>query len=623
VARQIARWATLLAPFWIALFVYGAITVRTQPPLQGDQPQYALEAFSIAQDGDRDLTDQLADVPLLQRLRGQSTFVPQAYRYRGASGSLISYHGAGLSLLLAPAAKIGGTVRALRLELVAIAAVGAQLLFGLLGKLAPDRRRWQWAVWGSVVFAMPYVGYANELFPDLPAAVAVIAVVRILAERRIRTWQAVVASACAVALPWLHIRFAIVAGALELALVLRLAGQAKGRSGADVARIAGAVGVPLLVGVVVLLAANHAWYGSTTLTAAQNVPIHRVASAQPVLVEGSASGGAAQPSTGAASERTSFHLADAVSVAPVYLGLGRSLFSARSGWLPFVPVALLGVAALIALAVRGEWWAAYGLIGALGYLLQVASTGTLPGYAIPGRFELILAPLAAAPLMVVVARVPWTRVVFVPLAVVGVLIGVISVMHVDRLFPPAGPHDRASFTASGVLLAPWPTVTRDQPPRVDPVTVEPRELGRPQHLASSEYSVVALLSRRGGTPAPASAGTVVAEVVLAIDGTVVVRQPVTVADLPADGTPRGIPMSLTVEEGQQVVATVRPMGAAPVTVGPLQFAGLNAGDTGLGQAGTQYPDLGRVLAWTAVLLALAGAVAASLRREPRDRLSVS
>ena len=55
--------------------MYVGFAVRTQSLLQGDQPHYALEAFSIADDGDRDLDDDYRDLPLVRRVWQQDTFV--------------------------------------------------------------------------------------------------------------------------------------------------------------------------------------------------------------------------------------------------------------------------------------------------------------------------------------------------------------------------------------------------------------------------------------------------------------------------------------------------------------------------------------------------------------------
>jgi hypothetical protein len=151
--------------------------------------------------------------------------------------------------------------------------------------------------------------------------------------------------------------------------------------------------------------------------------------------------------------------------------------------------------------------------------------------------------------------------------------------------------------------------------------VQPEDIGRPVGLRPNDYSVVAVLGR--SAPSTAAEDAVAANVVLTVDGTVVVRQPVRVDDLPPDGTMRGIPLNLTLRPGQQVRATVQRTGAVGVAIGAVQFAPLNGGDSGVGQTGTRYPDIGPVVAWTAVVAALAAAMAVTLRRRERRRTAIS
>ena len=614
----------MVAPFLVAAVVYVGFAVRTQSLLQGDQPHYALEAFSIADDGDRNLDDDYRDLPLVRRVWQQDTFVPQAYQYR-AGGPLVSWHAPGLAILLAPAARIGGTVEAMQIELAVIAAFGAWLLFGILRRVVPGRAWLRWTVWAGVVFALPVLGYANQLYPDLPAAVLVLAVVRILVARRLTPLGMLVASACAAALPWFHVRFWPVALALALAIVLRAAGLARQRR-AVLWTAGAAIALPFVVTIALTAIANDAWYGSPSPTAAQHYPIARVASS------------GSSPEAARRDVSSTVDVGSAFTVAPdtLYRGLGRSLFSARSGWLPFVPLALLGVAAALALAVRGNRWIAYGLLVALGYLCQLAFAQTLPGYVIPGRFEVILAPLAAIPLVMAADRVRWLRYLVVPVAVVGVVIGLAGRSHDGTLYPPAGT-GKPGVNGVAWLLAPWPTVTEQQPlatpsqivasdrmQAADGVHPQAGDLAVPQgttgivartpplRTGSGDQVAVATLARDGA----ADPGRTVADVALVIDGVTAVRYDVTAGELPGDGALRAIPVTARIATGQRPRIVVRSTGAVALRVGAAQVSAPQLADTGLAGTGSRYPDAARVAIWTAVMLALAALIAAGLPRRP-------
>jgi len=590
----------------VALVVYVGFAVRTDSLLQGDQPHYALEAYSIADDGDRNLEDDYRDMALVQRVWNQPTFLPQAYHYR-PGGPLVSWHAPGLAVLLAPAAGFGKTVEAMEIEMAAIAAIGAWLLFGILARLVPGRAWLRWTIWAGVVFALPVLGYANQLFPDLPAAVLVLAVVRILVARRVGVPGALAASACAAALPWLHVRFWLVAVALALAIAVRAIADADGRGRSLSA--AGAVVVPMALSLALTAVANQAWYGSPSLTAASHPPVFRVASAD-------------RAPPGQRAQRTStMDLGEALSASPdrLYRGVGRSLFSARSGWLPYVPVAVLGVAAALALAVRGNRWMAYGLLVALAYLVQLAVAGTLPGYVIPGRFELVLAPVVALPLLLAADRLRWLRVAVMPLVVLGIAVALGARMHIGALYPPGDAATKPSFSGAWVL-APWPTVTRQQPPAPSSVTVgRDREVPaghrgviarvRPPRSVSGDQVIVAALAREQ----PAAASRAVADISVVIDGVPAVRHAVTAGELPDRGGLRGIPVRASVAGGQRVEVVLRTTGAVPLRAAGVQLSEPSLGDTGLSERGGRYPDAPLVALWTAGVLLLAGLMVWSLR----------
>lgn len=630
VVRRLRSTLLWLAPFLVALGGYLVADREMRPPFTGDEPHYALEAFSYALDGDRDLTNDYASIGRVLRVTGSVTLQPQARRFF-PGGPLVSFHGAGLPLLLAPAAKLGGTVGALQLEMIAIAAIGAQLLFSIMAKLVPRPRWMLWAVWASIVFSLPLVGYSARLYPEMPAAVVVLAVARVLMASRL-SWVGVLgASALIGALPWLHVRFAIVAAGLALAVVLRVLQTRDGERAGRLWAPAVALAVPLIVSAGLLSVTNHATYGSWSLVAqlrsTQAIPNAPVPAPSASGGSGGATGGAATVPAPPSSS-----LGSAVSPGLVFGGVTRGLLSSRNGWLPFAPVALLGVAGILALAVRRRRWIAYGGLVALVYLAEIASTGVLPGFSLPARFEVVAMPLVAVPLLLVVRDVRWSRALFWPLAALGAVITVFGVTHATGLVHLTPGKARADIGAADPLLKPWPIVSREpsEPPAQYPVGVcagsGPRGrcdghavvagagragtvLAAGRRLEPGEYTMIITLARDGAAPP----GVAAARVELLAAGQPFEGQTILAADVPTAQT-RSFTQDLRVRETERVQTRVVTTGAVGLRVTALTYNVATDPSTGLGAVGTRYPDLGRVLAWLAAIGVLAAALALSMRR---------
>ncbi len=612
------------APFLVALIVYALALAAMDAPFTGDEPHYALEAFSIVEDGDRDLADDYASLERVQRVADVVTLQPQAYRF-SPHGPLSSIHNVGLPLLLAPAAAVGGTVEAMQVELIAIAAIGAQLLFSILALLVPGRARLRWAVWAAIVFSVPLLAYSARLYPEMPAAVIVLAVVRILLATRIGWPAALLASALAAYLPWLHIRFSVVAVALIAALAVRVVQTTGARPGVLTAAVA-----PFVVGLAVLSVGFASWYDTPSLLA-QVRAVDRIADAPSVARE------SVDPGT----EAPESSLADGLDGARAFHGFTRGLFSARNGWMPFAPVGLLAVAAALALAVRGRRWIAAAVAVAALYFLQIALTGVLPGFAPPGRFELVYLPLLAVPLLLVLRDVPWTRVPFWPLAAAGLVISAFAVGHASGLQPAQAGTARADVGAANHLLRPWPTVSRepDRPPRTIALDVcEGRRpvgdlfgcgsdgsvratpemgegylyRGNAQRLSAGEWVVVSSLMREG--PAEGDG----ARIEVLAGGRRFLSRDVPAAEIP-EGELRAVTEEIRVPEGTPIETRVHTYGDVTLTALAPRYSEASDPATGALAEGTLFPDLSRVLLWLGALLGLAAAIAVSLRPRSLER----
>lgn len=627
-------------PFLIALCGYLFAERQVAVPVAGDGPHYALETFSVALDGDRDLTNDYASLERVTRAtEGGVSLQPQAVRQEPGA-PLISIHGPGTAVLLAPAALIGGTVHALRIEMIVIAAVGAQLLFLILAAIGRGSALLRWAVWAAVVFSLPILGYSGQLYPEMPAAVVVLGVVRILLVARLRSPHVLGVAILAASLPWLHARFAIVSVALGVALIVRLLQTRGGRLQAVVAPLALAA-VPVVASVALMSVASHDWYGSYSPVAQLRLTELRPTAPLVVAPAPAASTGRPERSSGGQEVQTpkvSVDLLDTVSVGPIFSGVTRSLLSSRNGWIPFAPVGILGLAAAIALALRRRWWVAYGTLAALAYVAQIASAGVLPGTTLPGRFEIVFLPLVAVPLLMVLDAVPWSRWLFFPLAVAGAAIGAFGITHAAGLVPLTPGKERADIGAGTVLLRPWPTVSREPVTHAArfPIDVcasrgrgatcsngEAKRAGLAgagvlvdgrRKLPAGDYTLIAELAREPGpaTEQPA------ARIDVRVDGRPFVQQIVNSAELPI-GQPRAFTEDLRLGAEQTVRVRVVSTGAVGMRVGRLSSDSTADPATGLVTDGKSAPDRAAVLAWLALLAGLVAALTVALRRADRAR----
>ncbi len=646
-AERLRRGLIWLAPFLIALAGYLFAMRQMQPPFTADEPHYALEAFSLALDGDRDLANDYASPDrVLAATDGQTTTLqPHAYHFT-ADGPFVSSHHVGLPLLLLPAARISQTVDALQLELVLLAAIAAQLLFGILAKVVPRHQGLRWAVWAAVVFSLPLVGYSTRLYPEMPGALLVLGVVRILLSDRLRVWQIVLAGVLIGYLPWLHVRFGLLAAGLILAVLVRLLELHWRGSRRALAVGVLALGVPVVVSLGVMAIEFHRWYGTSSLTVQLHAsdyqpkaPAAPAPDAAPSEDSGTGSAvPAPTPSASPAAAPESPSLLEVVHADDVVPGVARSLFSSRSGWIPFVPVGVLAVAGAIALVLRRRWWVALGLGVALAYLVQIASAGVLPAYALPGRFEIVFVPLLAVPLLMVLTQVRWTRWLFWPLAGIGAILTVFGMTHAGGLVQFTPGKARADIGAANVFLRPWPTVSREStaPQFADAIGVcDSRHpvgtvhgcgpggyveatasdgsgviwTGGAREVPAGEYSIAVALSRAGD--ATAGGGTA-ARIEFVANGAVVVGQDVPV-DAIAQGTERTFIRQVKANGPATLGVRVSTTGAVPLRMPAASIRAATTALTGVATQGPRLPDAGAVAVWFVVLFGLAGAIAVSLR----------
>jgi hypothetical protein len=413
-----AAWPPTVVAFAIALVAYVGALLAIGPDGSGDQAHYLLEARSLAHDGDRDLADEYASADDRTWALGfDGRLEPHAFRY-GDGEHLVSVHGVGLPLLLAPIAAVTDSVLAMRLALCVLAALAAALLLDVLRRLDAVPDRWRWAAWAAMALSLPWVIFAGLVFPEAPGALcALVAVRALLARPPSARWALAAGVACA-ALPWLHVRYLPIAAGLLLAVVVRA------RSG----RARAAAVAPFAAGVVVLAVLWHGWYGSLDPRAPYEV--------------------------------TRFAATVASEPALLYPNLLGTLLSPDYGWLPWAPAAILVVAALGWVCWRFGRWATYGALLAAGYLLMIGVSSIYPSFNPPARFVVLLVPVAALPLALALARWRAARLLFVPLAALTALWTVVGVARPGELYGTGRGDPQLALAAR--LDAVWPHFTWDR-----------------------------------------------------------------------------------------------------------------------------------------------------------------
>ncbi len=202
----------------------------TNARLSGDEPQYLLSATSLFDDGDLDISDQIAsgsyrtyhEVPLSPQSRPQ------------ADGRQVSPHDPLLPLLLALPMGVGGWVGA-KLAMVAAAVATAVVTVWVVVRRFDQPPRVAVIVVGAGFASLPLAPYGSQVYPEMWAALALILALACLptasAPRRRPgpdnwhgtapgPWPARGVLAAAVALPWLSIKYAPISVVLGLAVLV-------------------------------------------------------------------------------------------------------------------------------------------------------------------------------------------------------------------------------------------------------------------------------------------------------------------------------------------------------------------------------------------------------------------
>lgn len=213
--------AALLA---CAIYAIAASQVTQVPG--GDEPHYLIITQSLLKDGDLRIENNHRRRDYRAYFRGE---LPRPdYRRRGRNGEIYSIHAPGLPVLVAPAFALAG-YHGVVVFLVLLASAGSALGW-YLAWLATGRRDAAWFGWAAVTLSASEIFHSFTVYPDGPGGVIALTGVWALfraereretgSERTVPWW---LHGAALAALPWLHTRFALVAGSLGALVLLRLA----------------------------------------------------------------------------------------------------------------------------------------------------------------------------------------------------------------------------------------------------------------------------------------------------------------------------------------------------------------------------------------------------------------
>jgi len=192
-----------LVPFGAALAFFALLSTRLPGPAgaQGDEPHYLTMAESLRSDHDLDLRDEFQQ-------RAYRSFYPGELSAHTSPASprrqLYSIHTPGLPALVLPAYALGGAA-AVRGFLVLITAAAAALVYALLRGVLRDETPAR-AGFAAFVGLAPIAFYANQIYPEVPAAFAT-AVFLHTSRRDANAPSLLAAGVLAGALLWIHPKF--------------------------------------------------------------------------------------------------------------------------------------------------------------------------------------------------------------------------------------------------------------------------------------------------------------------------------------------------------------------------------------------------------------------------------
>ena len=201
-----------------------AVHYKQQFPPVGDEPHYLLIAHSLLVDHDLKVSNNYEHGDYLTYYPGR---LWPHYARPGRDGSLYSLHAPGLPVLIAPALAVGG-YRAVVLWIAVIGALGTLFVWKAAYALTSDVTA-AWVAWAAAALTAPAVLESTLIYPDAVAGTVLGAgVLAMLTASSLSIQRAAALGLGIGLLPWLHTRFAPLAGILTVAVAFRLIGTPGG-----------------------------------------------------------------------------------------------------------------------------------------------------------------------------------------------------------------------------------------------------------------------------------------------------------------------------------------------------------------------------------------------------------
>lgn len=218
----------LLLPVMFAIYAGAAYEVQSRVGPDGDEPQYLMVAESLIRDHDLALDQDFRE----ERYRRffDRPLRPD-FRIRGPEGQIYSLHAVGLSVLILPAYFLGGYAGA-SFFMALLAAFLVRELRRLIVAASGQEGLAEGTAW-LLGLSPPLLHYAGLIFTEIPAALLLCVGLRAAAFGRSPSAR-LAAAICAAALPWLNVRYSILALAVAAALAWRWRedGDGSGEGGA-------------------------------------------------------------------------------------------------------------------------------------------------------------------------------------------------------------------------------------------------------------------------------------------------------------------------------------------------------------------------------------------------------
>lgn len=343
VAALVTGWSALALP----------ARAETGARVTADEPQYLLTAISLFEDQSLDIRDELRQRRWLEFHEAQ---LPQQTRPLD-NGRRVSPHDPLLPVILAVPVGLGGWAGGKLAMAMLAGALAAALLWVAVRRFNVPVNLGVLVVTGFALVP-PLSVYGTQIYPELPAALAVTALIGLLTGRR--RPAAIVAAAVVLALlPWLSIKYAPVVLGASLWMAAVLVRERK-------VRLVVATSGVLSLSAVAFVVVHRAVYGGWTAYAAGDQFVNgelTVAGESPQLAERSVR----------------------------LLGL---LTDRQFGLAAWAPAFLLAIAALAALLRRRPpGWSLLAIVLGAGWLNATFVALTMHGWWWPGRQVVVVVPV--------------------------------------------------------------------------------------------------------------------------------------------------------------------------------------------------------------------------------------